>query len=214
MKSGDSAKHAGLSDISKKSDDVAQYYDEWANDYNETLMDWHYEAPSKIASMLCSALSLQSSILDAGCGTGLSGNALIGAGFSSIDGIDVSDRSLEVASKSGAYNTLRVMDMQRLPLDIPDDCYQGLVCVGVLTYLTDSISTLREFCRVTRPGGYVAMTQRSDLFTERSFQDVLDTLVKERLIAEVHTSEPQPYLPDNAEFGEEILVHYIGYRVV
>ncbi|MBT3709544.1 MAG: class I SAM-dependent methyltransferase, partial [Gammaproteobacteria bacterium] len=121
MKSGDSAKHAGLSDISKKSDDVAQYYDEWANDYNETLMDWHYEAPSKIASMLSSALSLQSSILDAGCGTGLSGNALIGAGFSSIDGINVSDRSLEVASKSGAYNTLRVMDMQRLPLDIPDD---------------------------------------------------------------------------------------------
>ena len=70
MKSGDSSKHAGLSDISKKSDDVAQYYDEWANDYNETLMDWHYEAPSKIASMLRSALSLQSSILDAGCGTG------------------------------------------------------------------------------------------------------------------------------------------------
>jgi hypothetical protein len=58
------------------------------------------------------------------------------------------------------------------------------------------------------------MTQRSDLFAERLFQDVLDTLVKERLIAEVHASEPQPYLPDNAEFGEKILVHYIGYRVV
>ena len=214
MKPVNSSKRAGLSDISKRSDDVARYYDEWANDYNETLMDWHYEAPSKVESMLSSALSLHSSILDAGCGTGLSGKALIGEGFSSIDGIDVSHRSLEVARKTRAYNSLRAMDMQRLPLDIPDDCYQGLVCVGVLTYLTDSISALREFCRVTRPGGYVAMTQRSDLFAERLFQRVLDTLSKERLIAEVHTSKPQPYLPNNAEFGEEILVHYIGYRVV
>lgn len=213
MKPADDSKYAGLGDISTKSDDVAQYYDEWAGEYNKTLADWRYEAPSHVASMLTAKLALHASILDAGCGTGLSGKALTEKGFASIDGIDVSDRSLEVARKCGVYNKLNAMDMQQLPLDIPDDRYDGLACVGVLTYLTDSLLTLREFCRVTKPGGYVAMTQRSDLYTERAFQAVLDTLLEEKRITNVHVSEPHPYLPDNSEFGDEILVHYIGYTV-
>jgi predicted TPR repeat methyltransferase len=214
MKSGSHSKHTGLSNLSRKSDDVAKYYDNWASDYDGTLSDWRYEAPEQVASMLRVKLSPNLAILDAGCGTGLGGKALLAAGFITIDGIDVSRRSLEIASKTDAYRTLSTIDLQQLPLPIPDDLYDGLACVGVLTYLTDSISTLLEFSRVVRPGGFVAITQRSDLFAEREFPSVLQGLVNEGVIAQVNISEPRPYLPDNEEFGDQILVHYIGFTVV
>jgi predicted TPR repeat methyltransferase len=200
--------------MSKKSDDVAKYYDNWAGDYNETLADWRYESPNQVASMLRAQISPKSELLDAGCGTGLSGKALLTAGFTAIDGIDVSHRSLEIAGMTGAYRTLHAMDLQRLPLPIPDDHYDGLACVGVLTYLTDSVGTLRELSRVVRSGGVVAITQRSDLFAEREFQSVLEGLLNKGVIAQLRISEPLPYLPDNEEFGDQILVHYVGFTVV
>jgi predicted TPR repeat methyltransferase len=214
MKSGSYSKHTGLSDLSKESEDVAEYYDNWASDYDGTLSDWRYEAPVQVASMLRAKLSPKLAILDAGCGTGLSGKALLAAGFITIDGIDVSRRSLEIAGMTDAYRTLREIDLQRLPLPIPDGLYDGLTCVGVLSYLTDSISTLREFSRVVRPGGFVAITQRSDLFAEREFPSVLEGLSNEGVIAQVRTSEPRPYLPNNEEFSDQILVHYVGFTVV
>ena len=98
------------------------------------------DAPEQVASMLRVKLSPKLTILDAGCGTGLSGKALLAAGFITIDGIDVSRRSLEVASMTDAYRTLRAIDLQRLPLPIPHWLYyrikwfflhHGLQCQGI-----------------------------------------------------------------------------------
>jgi predicted TPR repeat methyltransferase len=213
MNSGNQKPHSGLSSLSKKSDDVAEYYDNWSGDYDETLAQWQYEAPEQVASMLLTELTPASTILDAGCGTGLSGRALRSAGFKKIDGIDVSRRSLDVAGKSDAYRNLREVDMQQLPFPIESDPYDGLACVGVLTYHEDSIGTLREFARVVRPGGILVITQRSDLFVERKFEDVLEILSNEGVFDRVHISEPQSYLPENEEFGDKILVHYITCKV-
>jgi predicted TPR repeat methyltransferase len=214
MESDKQSKHIGLKNMSQKSDDVSKYYDNWASDYDGNLADWRYEAPEQIASMLEAKIPPESVILDAGCGTGLSGRALHTKGFTTIDGIDVSHNSLEIAGRTDVYRSLHAVDLQRLPLPIPDDHYDGLACVGVLTYLTDSRGALREFSRVVRPGGFIAITQRSDLFVEREFQTLLEELSSDEVIEQVHISEPRPYLPDNEEFGDQILVHYVGCTVV
>ncbi len=214
MEPGKGSKHRGLSNISGNSEDVAKYYDNWSSDYDETLAEWRYDAPEQVALMLMAELSRKSVILDAGCGTGISGRALRSAGFETVDGVDVSRRSLKIAGMSGVYSTLRLMDMQRFPLPIADGQYDGLVCVGVLTYLTDSTGTLREFNRIVRSGGVVVFTQRSDLFAKRNFRTVLKGLSGEGWIEHVRISEPRPYLPDNEEFGDKILVHYVSYTVV
>lgn len=213
MKSGNRSGHSGLKSIPRESSQVAKYYDDWAIEYNESLAGWNYDAPEQVASILRAELPPDSVILDAGCGTGLSGRALSSAGFTTIDGIDVSPRSLEIATISDTYRSLQTMDMQRFPLTIPAGQYDGLICVGVFTYLTDSAGTLREFSRIVRSGGIIVMTQRSDLFIEREFESVLADIAGEGLIRRVRISEPHPYLPANEEFSDNILVHYIACTV-
>lgn len=205
--------HGGLRDISRNSEDVAQYYDDWADDYDETLARWRYQAPEQVAERMRAALGRDAIVLDAGCGTGLSGRALAAAGFGTIDGMDVSRRSLEIAERLGVYRTLRHVDMQELPLPCNDDVYDGLACAGVLTYIPDSDAILREFARVVRPGGCMVLTQRSDLMVERDFPTTLKTLEDEGLIRAPDVSEPMPYLPENEEFSDEVCVHYITCTV-
>jgi hypothetical protein len=52
------------------------------------------------------------------------------------------------------------------------------------------------------------------LLAERDFQSVLENLFNEGVIAQASISEPHPYLPNNEEFGDQILVHYIGFAIV
>lgn len=210
MTSNAKADRKGLRNLSQKSDDVAEYYDDWAEDYDQTLAQWRYEAPEQAAARLRAALDTDSVILDAGCGTGLSGKALAAAGFRTIDGMDVSRRSLEVAEQLGIYRSLAHVDMQKLPLPCRGGRYDGLVCVGVLTYVPDSSAILEEFCRIVKPGGVMILTQRSDLLAERDFPATLEALRDEGLLTDSHVSEPMPYLPENEEFHDEIKVHYIS----
>ena len=203
----------GLSRLPSDSGEVEKYYDDWAKDYDRTLAEWRYEAPARAAEMLRARLRPEDVILDAGCGTGLTGKVLADAGFTTIDGIDLSSRSLEAAAGHGVYRQLTQVNMQELPLPLDDDSYNGLECIGVLTYLPDAVELLREFCRITRPGGVVVMTQRSDLYEEREFATVLASIENDGLWDVLEISDAQPYLPENAEFGDRIMVHYITCKV-
>jgi predicted TPR repeat methyltransferase len=205
----DTSNHSGLRDLPRDSESVAEYYDNWAEDYDRTLVQWQYEAPEQVAARLRRELAPEAVILDAGCGTGLSGKALAAAGFATIDGMDVSARSLELAREHGVYRDLEHVDMQRLPLPYADDVYDGLVCVGVMTYLPDGAAVLREFARVVKPGGCIVLTQRDHLFEERRFGETLAALEKEGVLSGLTISEPMPYLPENEEFGDEVQIHYV-----
>ena len=98
----DADDHAWLRQGSTSSTDVEKSYDGWAPTYNKTLADWGYRAPEEAARILRSSIAKNSVILDAGCGTGLTGAALRGAGFKGpIDGLDISTESLETAKNPG-----------------------------------------------------------------------------------------------------------------
>lgn len=201
--------HSWLKQGSTSSADVAKTYDDWAATYNETLADWDYRAPSYAARLLRSRIPPASVIVDAGCGTGLAGMALRAADFTGpIDGIDISPSSLQQAEQRGVYRHLATANLQALPLDIADATYDGLVCIGVLTYVPDSEAVLREFARIVRPGGTVPVTQRDDLYRERAFGETIEALADAGIFGDVVISDPQPYLPDNPEFGPDIKVIY------
>ena len=206
--------HTGLGNISRNSRDVAEYYDKWAKDYNTTLDSWQYDAPKKTAAIIREMISGDAEVLDAGCGTGMCGKALSEQGFTVIDGVDISEVSLHQAEKSGVYRSLKKVNMQELPLPIDENKYDALSCVGVMTYLEDSYNILKEFSRLVKPGSPVSVTHRDDIYNERNFDKVLESLEKDNIIRDVKVTDPLPYLPENEEFSDKINVRYITFRAV
>ena len=100
-------------------------------------------------------------ILDAGAGTGLLGVALVEGGFTRLDALDLSPAMLEEARRKGVYGALIEARLgERLPYET--DLYDGVVSAGVLTTGHAPASSLDELVRITRPGGHIVFTLRSD----------------------------------------------------
>ncbi len=201
---------------SSSPDEVRQYYDELAADYDATLDRWGYTAPARVAQLVLAGLratGAEASVLDAGCGTGLAGTALRAAGYTGrLTGLDLSLTSLERAAERQVYDSLDAADLQR-PLAIADDVFDAAICVGVLTYVPDVSAILRQFCRVVRPGGVIVCTQREDLWHSRQCGRALDELERDRRWAVFHLSTPQPYLPGNDDFADRIGARFVAARV-
>jgi SAM-dependent methyltransferase len=142
----------------------------------------------------------------------LTGAALRDAGArGTIAGLDVSEASLEIARAKGLYDRLDAVDLNgHLPLE--DASIDGVLCVGVLTYV-DAEPLFREWIRVIRPGGVAVFTSRDDFFELRGIAEILDRLEREGGWARVHISPSMPYLPGNPEFAEQVRVIYAVYRV-
>ncbi len=198
---------------STDSREVAAYYDEWAGRYDRDLNEWSYRAPAVVADLVMEHCSDATSILDAGCGTGLCGGALRAAGYTGdLHGIDVSEESLALARRSGAYTTVSSANLQE-PLAYDDGIFDAVTCVGVMTYVPDVDACWRGFCRVVRPGGVIAATQRSDLWEPRDTQGALDRIAADALWTPIWVSDTQLYLPGNDEFADQVGVRYVVARV-
>lgn len=142
----------------------------------------------------------------------MAGTALRRAGFvGELHGGDISQASLDQAKRTGAYQRLDPLDLQQ-PLEIEDDSYGGLLCVGVMTYVPQVKQCWSEFCRIVSPGGVVVVTQRDDHWQNRDCQRITFELESEGLWEPLLVTEAEPYLPgspgDLAEFG----VHYLVAR--
>lgn len=189
---------------------VRRHYDEWAETYNADLGDWSYQAPRVAAELLrAEGLDPGAHLLDAGCGTGMTGAALADVGFRHIDGIDFSEQSIAVAAETGVYGDLRPVDLQELPLPFDDSVFDAVTCIGVLTYIPTPRDLLAEFARVTRPGGTIVVSQRDDVWVDVAFDDVLSELESAEYFSAVKISEPQPYLPSNDDFADDVRVVYV-----
>ena len=188
--------------------ELEAYYDDWSEGYDADLDAWGYRASDVVASRLAArGLDAAETVLDAGCGTGRSGAALQKRGFDNVLGADVSRDSLVRARKLGVYRSMIQVDLTR-PLPFVDDQFEAVVSAGVFTHVPDGVHLLAEFLRIVRPGGSIVFSQRSDLWAERSYDSLLSGLEREGRCS-VSWSEPQPYLPDHPEYGNEILAIYV-----
>ena len=118
---------------------------------------------------------------------------------------------MQIARKTGAYADLHKVDLQK-PLPFGDNEFDAVNCIGVLTYI-EGIFLLHEFCRIVSPGGHIVFSQRDDMFYERDYAAKLRDMVESGLWKQRFKSKPKPYLPKNADYGENIKVQYFVYEV-
>ncbi len=193
---------------------VERDYDKFAETgtYDETFDEWGYVGPETAAAIARNYVPLASSILDAACGSGLTGVALRRLGYTRITGIDISSRLLALAERTGAYERVERVDMQVFPLPFADDEFDAVDFIGALTYF-ETGEILRELCRIVRSGGHVVFSQRDDIMRERDYDAVLDGLERDGVWRRVFGTEPMPYLPHHPDYGEGIKVQYFVYEV-
>ena len=201
--------------FSTKSDAVERDYDKFAEtgNYDETFAEWDYVGPETAAAILRNYVPLSSVILDAACGSGLTGTALRNLGYTDIHGIDISHSLLKLAEKTGVYSSLRRVDMQKIPLPIDDDTYDAVNFIGALTYF-ETNDVLKELCRIVRPKGHIVFSQRDDIMRERNYDEKLRELEEMGAWKRIFGTEPMPYLPNHPEYGTKIKVQYFVYEVL
>ena len=113
-------------------DATNDHYNDWAATYDVELKANGYVTPERCAAALAKqAANTDISILDIGCGTGISGAALRDQGFTNIAGCDVSTEMLAQATASGLYqDTWLVNDDD--PYPFADGTYDAITAIGVI----------------------------------------------------------------------------------
>lgn len=115
-----------------KGDKVREHYDDWAKSYEAEVTQNAYATPDRCAAALAATgLPKDAPILDFACGTGLSGVALTKAGFTTFDGIDISQGMLDQAGAKGIYRTLTKVPGDAPPPVTPG-AYQAITAMGAI----------------------------------------------------------------------------------
>jgi SAM-dependent methyltransferase len=117
------------------------------------------------------------SVLDVGCGTG-GFCALAAARGAAVHGVDGMPDRIARAARRVPTGDFRVTLFEHLPW--PDDSFDVVTGFNSFQYALEPVAALQEACRVTRPGGALAVCKygRPD---ENEFFALLAALARERV---------------------------------
>lgn len=161
-------------------------YDSWATTYDDDLTGGGYAQPGRVASALTDRnLAASTSILDIGCGTGLSGVALAAAGFTTLDGCDYSSGMLEVARSTQVYRRLFQADLHTPPIDADDGAYDAVTVVGVFGFAHVQPDALDEMLRPLRAGGTISIGVNGPYYDSGALPKKINELVEAEIISRV-----------------------------
>jgi SAM-dependent methyltransferase len=152
-------------------------YGEWAEAYDEHVaQDLGYGAPELVAEALARHIADPAGpLLDAGCGTGLAGEALRRFGQWPLYGLDISPEMLARARAKGLYAGLAAADLGR-PLPVRANCFAGAVSSGTFAPGHVGAGAIAEIMRTLRSGAPFAVTVHREAWESGDFQSFLDTL--------------------------------------
>ncbi|MDH3661129.1 MAG: class I SAM-dependent methyltransferase [Alphaproteobacteria bacterium] len=173
--------------------EMKRRYDLWAGAYDRDLGDVDdYLAPIATAKAAKAHLASDARILDAGAGTGLSGQALRDAGFSDLTGLDFAEEMLAVAAGKGIYRETIAADLSRRT-SLHDDGFDAVVTVGTTSQVPSE--GLREYIRVVRPGGKIIVANWVKAWVERGYAAIQAEFERGGRIALIEKGEPFQALP-------------------
>lgn len=133
--------------------DTRTLYDNWAASYEAEVEKNGYATPGRCAKALAAHMDdLSAPILDFGCGTGLSGLALRSEGFTTIDGMDLSEDMLAQAAEKGIYRHTHLSEPDAPPAIEPGD-YAAIAAIGVIGAGAAPIAVFDLLMGALSPGG-------------------------------------------------------------
>lgn len=191
-------------------------YDEWAETYDQELESARYASPSLAVRALADQFEwnppspgTKLKVLDAGCGTGLVGLLLMRNLSSStyrveMDGLDISQGMLDTALKKGIYTKLEQADLSQ-PLEIPDNLYDIIFCVGTLTQGHVGSNVINEFARVAKQDSLIVLTVMDSIYVSGGYQKVVQHLQSSGL-AEILKEEAIGFTEDSNEGGRLLVL--------
>lgn len=179
----------------KDNEELRTTYDEWASEYDADLTALGFLSPRAGAELLAKYVPDKSAmVLDAGAGTGMVGVELAQRDFTRITALDMSTGMLETAKEKGVYEDFIIGELGKtLPLETGG--FAGTTCVGVFTYAHVTPEGLDELIRVTKAGGPVVFSIRTDYYTDAGFdvkQAALEAEGKWRLLERSAPFQPMP----------------------
>lgn len=148
-------------------DNARAFYDSWASSYDTEIIDAGYVTPARCASALAAHIDDRTvPILDFGCGTGLSGQAFQEAGFTQVDGVDLSPAMLEQARAKNVYRNLSLIEANATPAGK----YSVISAVGVISLGAAPSTTIDVLMHALPKGGKLVFS-----FNDHALADPLQT---------------------------------------
>jgi len=148
----------------RSQDETREIYDAWAASYEAEVAKNGYVTPGRCAAALAALTpDLHAPVLDFGCGTGLSGLALKLAGFTTIDGMDLSAEMLAQAEAKDIYRTLTQATGDT---EITMGAYPSIAAIGVIGAGAAPISVLDTLMHALDKGGRLVFS-----FNDHTLED-------------------------------------------
>ena len=166
----------------KTTEEVMRYYDEWGtnNKYDQDMIQWDYTGPKETVNTFKKYANNKGiKIYDAGSGTGLVGVELKKYGYTNFDGVDLSQKLLDLVP-TGLYKNLSKADLNK-PLNIKDNEYDAVLCVGTFTFGHVKPPAIDEFIRITKNKGLLCFTINEGIYEEYGFDKKIKELSKNNL---------------------------------
>ena len=142
---------------------VESLFDGYAEEFEKSLVsNLEYKAPKLIKDLLLEVNSDQffGSVLDLGCGTGLLGSEIKNY-CSNLEGIDVSDKMLEIAKAKGVYDKLHQADIVEW-LYTTQLSFNYFIAADVFVYIGDLSKIFQSIkSRNKKPGKLVFSTEHT-----------------------------------------------------
>ncbi len=157
----------GLTDVKS----AMAFYSDWAEEYDDRMESvLGYVAPRLMAELFAGTVQDgKSTVLDVGCGTGLTGHYLTSHGFETLDGIDLNPQMLERSKTRGFYRNLVEADITK-PIDLPTESYDGIISSGTFTLGHVGAEPIPELVRLLRPGGVLGCTIHREIWAPQGFE--------------------------------------------
>ena len=166
----------------KTTEEIMKYYDQWGtnNKYDKDMIEWDYTGPKETVDTFKKyANNKEIKIYDAGCGTGLVGVELKKNGYTNFDGVDLSEKLLDLVP-NGLYKNLSKADLNK-PLNISDNKYDAILCVGTFTFGHVKPQALDEFIRIIKNKGLICFTINEGIYEEYGFYKKINELIEKKL---------------------------------